>query len=62
MEKRRSYLKQMLLAFALMLSTGTVTACEFCHGRLMCEPVLRLPGLGFRIAQSFDIVESDAGV
>ena len=43
MEKRKSYLKQIVLAFALMLTMGTVTACEFCHGRLTCEQFSGFP-------------------
>ena len=45
MERRKTYLKQIVLAFALTLTTGFVTACEFCHGILRCEQFAGFPDM-----------------
>ena len=42
MESRRRYLKQILLGLAVIL-TGSVTACEFCHGVLSCKEFAGFP-------------------
>jgi hypothetical protein len=52
MERRTTYLKQILLGVALTLTTGFVTACEFCHGTLRCQEFTGFPDLpGTTISQ-----------
>lgn len=36
-------LKQIVLGLAILLSAGSVTACEFCHGILRCEQFAGFP-------------------
>lgn len=43
MEKRKFYLKHILFGVALLCSTGSVAACEFCHGVLRCEQFAGFP-------------------
>jgi hypothetical protein len=43
MEKRKFYLKHMLFGVALLCSTGSVAACEFCHGVVRCEQFAGFP-------------------